>query len=231
MGYKITNRKVYNRKSTLIFMKKELIIPTFGIILLALALVNVSAALIKTTPEKSVWIADGTTEYKINVYLDNTGLNGTPTDGLDWKLYNTPSFNYVNGSASRPSTNDFFHELQMFWEIFGAPGQLSSRIVTDYGAGPVNSNGFVAQYKFKVPEETAQGIYHFELDNYYTRLWNPEGNPQTPLTITYDTFQVVPPSPYTAHKDITIGPLTTTNGITDNHLHNMIFFNNTFPYP
>ncbi len=157
-------------------MRKYLLIPMlFFLTILAFSLA--SAAVIKTIPEKQVWIADGVTEYKVFVYLDNTGLGGEPTDGVAWKFKNHPILPFVTGSESLPDhSEDFFAGISMFMNNVAPPEQYSTRIVDVFGSGPVDHQGYLGVYKFKVPQNTTPGWYNFSLTN--TALSDPYGSPQ-----------------------------------------------------
>ena len=74
---------------------------------------NAHAAFIRVQPkDSSPWVADGTTEYELDIYVDNHGLGGAKTDGIQYKLVNTPQFLFV--SADLPSSGDFFAGIPMF---------------------------------------------------------------------------------------------------------------------
>ncbi len=167
-------------------MKKYMLVPAlFFLTILVFSLAN--AAVIKTVPEKKILIADGVTEYKVFVHVDNTGLDGEPTDAVQWKLLNTPGFEFTD--VSKPEYNDFFEGLQMFWEMILPAGHMSARIVTEIPGGPVNDQGDLAVYTFKVPQSATPGIYSFDLNNIL--LLDPSGVHQ-PVTEENIQFSVCP---------------------------------------
>ena len=147
------------------------------------------SAEMKTVPERPVWVADGATQYLVYVWVDNTGLAGQPTDGVQWRFLNTPALTYLD--AAVPSVNDFFEGIPMFddpeW-VF-PPGQLSMRMTRDVGAGPVDDTGNVAQYEFIVPAATSPGIYSFSFSD--DILMSLDGDPQ-PHTVSHVPFTIVP---------------------------------------
>lgn len=155
-----TNRKVYIEKLSNIFMRTEVIVGLIfvSIFIIALASSSVEAgpAIVKTVVETNgcPLIADGTTEYEMNVYLDNTPLNGEPTQGMDWAL-SAPqgadmTITRVAGNSGNPPVNDFFAGRNMFFELvtrFFNNGQ--TRIATG-GQGASNRQGNVATYWFTI---------------------------------------------------------------------------------
>ncbi len=149
-----------------------------GVLAGVLSYAPVRAAEIVTVPEKTRWVADGVTRYKLNVWVDNTGLGGEPTDGVQWRLMQ--NFNYVVGSNQIPTSNDFFSGVSMLWNNIRSPNFVSSRLVAQVGGGPVNRTGNVGEYKFTVPTEWATGIYAFDL--WDTKLVNPS-NINQPHTV------------------------------------------------
>lgn len=127
------------------------------------------------------------TEQKIFVYVDNTGLGGEPTDGVQWKLSYPAGFQYIANSVQAPTVNDFFAGMPMFWEIYQAPpGGLSARVVEEIGGGSVDTNGFVGEYRFITPQ--TPGSYTFPLTS--TVLFNPDGQAQ-PRTVSAVPLVVV----------------------------------------
>ncbi len=162
------------------------------LVAIVLAVNFVSAdALIKTVPNETKWLADGTTQYKVKVLADNTGLGGNKTRGTDFRFENTPNFDFVSGSNIKPTTNDFFEGFTMlsFANFVSQPGVLSSRATEDPNAGPANKSGFVGEYNFTVPVGTAPGVYYFNLGD-LTAFYDGGDNSQ-PLTITHENFTVL----------------------------------------
>jgi len=163
-----------------------------GFVALAVVLMFVglvSAASMKSVPDQPTWQADGTTEYIVRVFADNSGLSN-PTAGADWRLMNTPGFDYVSGSSATADVNDFFDGYSMFFQQFNSPNQVSLRVAN--GNVPVGTLGNLGIYRFVVPVGTTPGIYHFEL-GYDTDLIDNNGNVQyapAPQD-TYDTFNVI----------------------------------------
>ena len=164
-----------------------------SVICLLVALpISVKSAEMKTTPEVPVWVADGVTEYRLFVWVENTGLGGEPTVLVQWRLNNVPGFTYVNGSASAPGVNDFFAENPLHIDDFCPPGELSGLIVEpeEMEFGPVNSSGNLAEYRFTVPQGFT-GIHTFTLTD--TGMGGPSMEPQ-PHTISNDLITVAPPT-------------------------------------
>ncbi|MCA9485842.1 MAG: hypothetical protein KC506_03295, partial [Nanoarchaeota archaeon] len=150
-------------------MKKDSLLGKLGTVaafagLAGLVNEGVGAAEIKPVPEEQVWVADGVTKHKVYVQVDNTGLGGEQTVGAQWSI-NNPGFAYVNGSSSVPSANDFFANLDIFFDDFVSPGNNSIRVVQPYHYenSPANSVGNVGQYEFITPTGMSEGTYTFSL--------------------------------------------------------------------
>ena len=165
-----------------------------------------SGAEIKTVPHRMhpqqpspVWVADGTTEYTLYIYLDNTGLNGQPTHAAQWKLTSINGLQYVEGSSAAPDINDFFANYPTREDdIFLGPLGLSSRIVEEIGTGPIDYQGCLGMYRFRVPTNTAPGTYHFDLTS-NTRIYDIDFNPQ-PRILTYELVWIAPINPADFHS-------------------------------
>lgn len=122
-----------------------------------------------TLPEQTVWVADGFTEYKLHIYVDNSGLEPgfDLTKGVQWGFLNNPGFDFI--SVTLPEIDDFFEGFQMLFQILGGPGEMSARITCGPSCGnPVeyavqDRQGYVATYTFTVPIGTPAGEYSFDL--------------------------------------------------------------------
>lgn len=170
-------------------------------VMLVATSISLGDATIRTVPEKMheqqplpVWVADNETQYTANVHLNNTGLGGEPTDAVQWKFLNTPGFNFTE--VTLPTYNDFFEGIPMFYELISPPGQLSMRVVEEIGGGPVDHQGYLAVYKFRVLQSTTPGWYNFDLNSVH--LYNPEGQYQ-PFTEIHEPVWIAPINPADFH--------------------------------
>lgn len=156
-----------------------------------------NSAEIRTVPEIPVWVADGQTRYKVNVWVDNTELNDDPTDGVQWRLSNNPALSFISGSNQAPPLpSDFFGGRPMMDDWISPPGSLSSRLIEQVGGGPVSTNGFVGEYEFIVSQS---GTYHIDLaDTGFVS--GTTGNPQS-HTVSYEPITVVPPCQADLNRD------------------------------
>ena len=149
--------------------------------------------ILKAVPEQTNWIADGTTEYRVDVYADNTGLNGLPTTGASWRI--VPPLGLENTiiitNAQWPTQNDFFEGFSVFFQIIGINWNLHGKVV--WGNGPSNRTGYLASYWFKVnPGFNGQTSFDFQ----DVEFNDPQANLQ-PYHIEYVPFNVVTmPTPY-----------------------------------
>lgn len=168
---------------------KKLIFLLLGLIL---SLSFVSAAIIKTVPEQSVWFADGITEYKVFVYVDNNGITSgeNRTRLVDWEIMNPFGFEYV-GWELPPSENDFFGGFSTTNGWIRGPGIQSARWISPI-QGVENKEGYVVIYKFKVPVGFAlSNDYYFDFIPWHTVLTGLDYLEQSPVELGYETFSVV----------------------------------------
>jgi len=137
--------------------------------------------------------------YTLSVEAENMGLDGQPTDGINWKLV-APSymqFTNINGSVypvgAKPSASeDFFEGDAMFFEEFANPGSLSGRLVNTYGGGPVDKSwsdiaiyDFTVNYTGSVPFSDKFQVSNAEFYNPDgDTQWTPSSNPELNFTIT-----------------------------------------------
>jgi hypothetical protein len=140
-----------------------------------------------------VWVADGTTEYTVQVFVDNTGLGGQPTDAVQWRFLNAAGFNFTD--ATLPINGDFFAGIAMLDDWVLPPTQLSTRQVLERSTDPVDHQGNVGSYVFTVLPGMSPGQYTFDLTD--TLLLDdsfPHGIPQ-PHTVSNDPVWVAPINP------------------------------------
>ena len=139
-------------------MNKLLISVVLGVFVLAFASsVLAQEAIIRTNVDSNCpLIADGTTEYQLNVYADNTGLNGWTTDAIQWRVL-VPSGlqSYINvtrvkGTQDNRPENDFFAGKSMFWERITTRFEDGHGRLTDLGQGVSNGQGNVVNYWFTI---------------------------------------------------------------------------------
>ena len=155
------------------------------------------AAVIRTVPAQNIWLTDDVTEYKVNIFVDNTGLGGEASDAVQWDLDVPAPLEVVVGSSMLPAVNDdFFSGIPMFINSVVDPGILSIRIVEAIGSGPVDATGIVGEVSFTVPVGTPPGQYQIALRP-TTRLLNPDSLDQ-PFTTVHEPITVVAPEPASA---------------------------------
>ncbi len=127
------------------------------------------------------------------VEYDNTGLGGQITDGIDSKLFNIPAYATLS-EAKRPSQNDFFGGLPMFFETFNATTTACGRLVRDYGSGPINSKGIGVEYVFDINNYGLSGPWNvsgsFSLSS-SAKLYSPDLVSQPRMRVNLP-FTIVP---------------------------------------
>jgi hypothetical protein len=134
------------------------------------------AAEMQTRPEVPIWVSDGVTEYRLFIWVDNSGLGGEATRLAEWKLFPSPLFSgYVAGSSAPRVINGFFADFPTNDEDLYAPTRLSGRWIWATGPGPINSQGNVGEYRFTVPIGAASAVYTLNLNYADSFLYSPVG--------------------------------------------------------
>ena len=137
-------------------------------------------------------IADGRTEYRLDVWLDNTGL-GEATDGVRWRVKSPEGLEFnvirVNCTQERRPENDFFADKIMFFEYVRPRfWQLHARLV-DLGQGVYQGEGNLVNYWFTIsPMNQSYVRTNFTLG--LVEILSPGGNPQ-PFRVENQEFIVV----------------------------------------
>lgn len=65
---------------------------------------------VEVSPHQYYVVADGTSEYSLDVKLNNIFLNGQRTAGIDWKFTVPEGFDFFN--AHPPTSNDFLKDIK-----------------------------------------------------------------------------------------------------------------------
>ncbi|MBU1102934.1 MAG: hypothetical protein KJ600_00035 [Nanoarchaeota archaeon] len=153
---------------------------------------------IKSIPASPTWKADGSTEYDVNVVVNNRNLGGQETMIVGWLLNNTPNLTY-RSHAPTTGIGDFFNfpegtQIPTDDAMVLGPGIVSGRFALQESGNPYNWDGTVTSYTFTVPTNTQLGTgYFFELAPYDTMLYGNDYSQQTgPEHVGYDTFTVIP---------------------------------------
>ena len=138
--------------------------------------------IIESVPQSGNWIADGTTEYRMDVYADSTGIPTETIVSAEWDVV-VPSYLTVTRaelpSTNNPSTNvnDFFYNINMnsgFNRVDSTvgSGELTDnvRISNNFVSGAVNKDGLLGSYWFTV-NPVYSGPSSFDLNSVY--FFNP----------------------------------------------------------
>ena len=173
---------------------------------------------IESQPVQSTWTADGSTQYKVDINVDSTGLDAG-TRIRDGQFYFTvpaelqPYLNLV--SASKPTSNDFFSGFTMTSSknyvgqtlISGQEWDNNRRVSTS--TGPLPSTGEFGEYIFTLAPGAPKGTYSFGMHSIYfdDTAGNPYGSADglnsDSCTINNQSFDVVPEP--TAFALLTLG--------------------------
>ncbi len=153
-------------------------------------------AVIRTVPYNDCpWIADGVTQYRMDVFADNTGLNGDVTDAIQWRNKVPAGLDgYIDvvraeiPSIENNGREDFFAGSSMFFEIVRPDWSGQARVV-DLGQGKANRQGYVGSYWFIVRDIQRPVRTSFNLDA--TGFADPNGVLQ-PYRIENVPFVVLP---------------------------------------
>lgn len=182
----------------------------FGIaLLLAFASLSFASAggpneaIIRTIPAQSVWVADGVTEYRMDVYADTTHLPTELTSGIQWRLVKPQGLqnNIIITQAQFPvqlGLVDFFAGYTPF-----GPQTVSSSWST-VQRRTMNENvpagqGYVASYWFKVMPGVGKTSTRFTLNSViFSDSTYPIPNP-LPYHVENVPFAVVPYAPHMTH--------------------------------
>jgi hypothetical protein len=112
-------------------------------------------------------LPDGITSYEAYVFFDNTGLNGVPTQALQWRLI-APEFLIEPSYGVPPIDQDFFAVPRanggIVLEIIRSAGLLSL-VQTRESDAVANGSGLLQVFQFTVPVGTVPGTYSFSLVN------------------------------------------------------------------
>ncbi len=170
-----------------------IVVVAFGLIASA-SIVSAQEAVLKTIVDNRncPLIADGRTEYRLDVGLDNTGLSEA-TDGARWRV-TTPEgliFNVtrVQGTEENRPERDFFIGRGMYYEyVMPRFNQLHARLV-DLGQGVYHGEGNLVSYWFTIaPIQENYIAASFNLT--VVEIFSPGGSPQ-PYRIENQNFVVV----------------------------------------
>ena len=163
-------------------------------------------AVIRTVPAQSIWIADGVTEYRMDVYVDTTQLPSELTSGVKWRILRPQGLqsNIVMTGAQLASQNYFFEGYSSYTvNTFGATWQ--NQQIGSWGNVPPRQ-GYLGSYWFKVMPGTGKLSTSFNLNN----IVFSNGDTPDPNPLPYHV-ENVPFSVREAH-----GPAVTRVSICDN---------------
>jgi len=132
----------------------------------AISTVSAGFVTITTIPEQTEWIADGVTEYRLDVYADNTALYPEETRRGEWQIWPEEGLTFVRSELPSPA-NDFFGGFNMdfLFNFVDNSSDLSGRLTENArrtepfgnGPGPSNKTGILGSYYFTVNPNTPLG--------------------------------------------------------------------------
>lgn len=144
---------------------------------------NVYVGTQSTTP---TFVADGQTTYRMDVVIDNRGLHGESSSGIQWQL-TFPSYIEVTSYSIPSQQSDFFAGYSTAFQQINI-NQPSAR---QMWSGPSNREGRVISYFFKVKADAPIGGFTPLLDNVDV-IDGSMSNTQ-PVYVHSETFKIVKP--------------------------------------
>jgi len=155
-------------------------------------------------PEQSEWLADGETVYKLDVSVDNTGVNPQSTMSLDYKLVflqhvSLVSYtDYGTESIDLPDypENDFFEGTNMAFQsanLRESDHIVVSRVANFPSGVVINNEGVAGSYWFTVNEDAPLGESSFEFD-FVNSFAGESGAPAQPTVIENVPFTIIDPN-------------------------------------
>ncbi len=174
----------------------------FLIITSSLSFVSAGAnpVAIRIVPAQTNWMANGVTQYRVDIYLDNTALasqQSNRTGAIDWQLVmpeglNITSLHIVSASYNVSQPQDFFngYDYSPAFQIVTPSWSPQHRSVSPPN-GPFNRVGTVASYWFTVSPGTPLGNYNLTLTETY--VYDPFAIEQS-FTVESVPFKVVKPA-------------------------------------
>ncbi len=167
-----TNGKIYILIFSFRVMKKSSVLAglfTLLIVVSSLSFVNagVNEAVIRIVPAQTNWIANGVTQYRVDIYADNT-LLAESTQAVQYRLQRPQglgnNITIVGAQYNLSSTHDFFYGVapaaNQIAPNWGSPSQIRSA-----SSGVSGRQGLLASYWFTLPVGTPFGSYNFTLTN------------------------------------------------------------------
>jgi len=137
-----------------------------------LAISMASAQVIfKTIPAQNMWVADGTSVYRMDVYADSSS-ESTPVKGTVWSII-VPYSNSIHlVSSSLPVTGYFYEGWSMENEQIASTvdnGFIRINVLNAADDGPLGRTGYLGSYWFTVDTTTPKGLtqFNFEAQNTY----------------------------------------------------------------
>ena len=177
-----------------------------------------SDIVVRTCPPAQTWVADGHTEYRLDVIADSIQHPTYEIVSSEWDVvlpspYFTCTRAEVPDNVNNPSQdpNDFFYSFMMQDPPGGFFNQVSpdfshgggeswnNRLTADGGAtGPANRIGTLGHYWFTVSPDTPAGQYSFNLngvtvvDSTMTHVYRSPENGGG-VTVSNQPIRVTPP--------------------------------------
>lgn len=148
-------------------------------------------AVISTVPEETLpgvarW--ERGSNYRLDVYLDNTGLNGEATKGAQWRLNGAGHFSGMSFDKPSPP-EDFWNGSPMFFEFLANLNDLSARLAEN-GYAVANQVGKLQWYDINVSPTAPLGQNSFSLSD--IEIINESGTALQPYTIQNNPVEIVP---------------------------------------
>lgn len=176
---------------------------------------TVKADLMKiySQPVQQTCVADGTTEYQMNVFADSTQADNK-IRSAEWDVVVSPYFNITR--AELPVVDeDFFKDFTMDPLYNRVDSSVSGGELTDNtrsvdnNDGPLKKIGKLGSYWFTIDENTPEGVYNFPMNGVYfdDTNFNTYDVMQGNLDIQANNFNIIPEPSTLASLILGIGVL------------------------
>jgi hypothetical protein len=180
-------------------MMKKVLVTMFAIFFLSLSFASASVYL-RSVPARSNWVADGHTEYRMDVYFDSMDIPETNIAFVGWDIV-IPSYLTV-ARTEIPPESDFFEGFDM-WDSYNYVGLVKSNereslrmvdIINHQGEGygPSNRNAAVGSFWFTVSPSAPLGVQSFSTNGVFVA--DGYGNPLQPV-LENQQYHIVAPEP------------------------------------
>lgn len=164
------------------------------------SVMNISTAL----PQETL-VADGKTEYRMDVYADSTNVPDKTITGSQWHI-TVPSYLSITRASLPDSTHDYFYNIIMDsgWnrvDSIVSNGELADnvRLSNDVVSGAENKVGLLGSYWFTVDSDAPLGDSNFSFNwvkftssDIPTSYRSGDGLTNSQIQVYNENFNIIP---------------------------------------